>query len=153
MPTPVPQGYHNVTPYLIIDGAARAIAWYRDVFGATEAMRLGGPDGKVGHAEIVIGDSHVMLADENAEMEAHAPGRYGGSPSSIVLYVPDVDAVVSKAVSAGARLLREVELKFYGDRMGSIADPFGHTWHVSTHVEDVPPEEIERRLAEMSKQS
>lgn len=150
-PSPVPHGYHTATPYLVVDGAAKALDWYKDAFSAKEIMRLGGPDGKVGHAEIEIGDSRIMLADENPEFEAHAPSRFGGSPISIVLYVADVDSVVAKAVATGGILRREVEDKFYGDRMGTIADPFGHTWHISTHVEDVSPEEIERRLQAMSK--
>ncbi|MGE0223511.1 MAG: VOC family protein [Acetobacteraceae bacterium] len=145
MVSQIPHGYHSVTPYLIVDGAARALDWYRAVFAAREVMRLGQPDGQVGHAEIEIGDSRIMLADEAPAMEAHAPGRYGGSPASIVLYVTDVDAVVKKATDAGATLKTPVEDKFYGDRMGTIRDPFGHTWHVATHIEDVSPEEIERR--------
>ena len=150
-PPRVPHGYHSVTPYLVLDGAAKALDWYKEAFGAKEVMRLGGPDGKIGHAEIEIGDSRIMLADENPAFDAHAPGRFGGSPISIVLYVAEVDSVVAKTVAAGATLRREVEDKFYGDRMGTILDPFGHTWHISTHVEDVSPEEIERRLQEMTK--
>jgi PhnB protein len=123
MPTPIPQGYHSVVPYLVIDGASRALEWYKDVFSATEVMRLDGPNGKIGHAEILIGGSHVMVADEHPEVEAHAPGRYGGSPASIVLYVTDVDTVIKRALAAGATVKHAVEDKFYGDRMGSILGP------------------------------
>ena len=144
---PVPDGYRSVTPYLIVDGAAKAIAFYEKVFGATVAMRLDGPGGRIGHAEIRIADSVVMLADENPEMGARGPRSIGGSPVSLMLYIPDVDAVVARAVAAGARLQRPVEDKFYGDRMGSILDPFGHIWHVSTHKEDVAPDELQRRAA------
>ncbi len=148
---PIPEGYHSVTPYLIVDGAAKALDFYTRVFGATERMRIPGPGGKVGHAEISIGDSLIMLADEHPEMGARGPRAFGGSSVSLMLYVQDVDATVKTAVAAGARLLRPVEDKFYGDRSGTIEDPFGHQWHVSTHIEDVPPDEMERRLAAMTK--
>jgi PhnB protein len=148
---PVPEGYHTATPYLIVDGAARALDFYQRVFGATERMRMPGPGGKVGHAEIGIGDSVIMLADEHPEIGARGPRAYGGAAVSLHLYVPDVDAVVKKAVAAGATLLRPVEDKFYGDRMGTIEDPFGHHWHVSTHQEDVPPDEMARRAATLTK--
>jgi PhnB protein len=147
---PVPKGYHNVTPYLIIDGAARALDFYKNVFGATERMRMAGPGGKVGHAEISIGDSVIMLADEHPEMGARAPGAFGGAAVSIMLYVPDVDATVKNAVANGAKVVRAVEDKFYGDRTGTIEDPFGHHWHVGTHKEDVPPDELQRRAAAMA---
>src|SRR5262245_4624126 len=150
---PVPDGYHNATPYLIVDGAAKALDFYKQVFGAKERMRMPSPGGKVGHAEITIGDSVIMLADEHPEMGARAPKAFGGSPVSLVLYVENVDATVKNAVGAGAKLLKPIEDKFYGDRMGTIEDPFGHHWHVSTHVEDVAPEEIERRAAAMAKPS
>jgi PhnB protein len=150
---PVPDGYHSTTPYLIVDGAAKALDFYKSVFGARERMRMPSPGGKVGHAEITIGDSVIMLADEHPEMGARAPKAFGGSPVSLVLYVENVDATVKNAVGAGAKLLRPIEDKFYGDRMGTIEDPFGHHWHVSTHVEDVPPEEIQRRAAAMAKPS
>ena len=146
---PVPEGYHRVTPYLIVDGAAKALDFYKRVFGATERMR--GPGGKVGHAEISIGDSLIMLADEHPEMEARGPPAFGGSPVSLMLYVEDVDATVRAATAAGVKLLRPVEDKFYGDRSGTIEDPFGHHWHVSTHVEDVPPDEMAPRAAAMVK--
>ncbi|HEY6148213.1 MAG TPA: VOC family protein, partial [Thermoanaerobaculia bacterium] len=146
----VPEGYHTVTPYLIIDGAAAAIEFYRKAFGAVEVVRMPSPDGRIGHAEIKIGDSHVMLADERPEMGARSPGTVGGSPVSIVLYVEDVDKVVARAVAAGAKIERPVEDKFYGDRMGGIEDPFGHRWYVGTHIEDVTPEEMKKRMAAMS---
>jgi PhnB protein len=143
----VPDGYHAVTPYLVIDGAADAIEFYKSVFGATEVLRMPGPEGKVGHAEIKIGDSHIMLADEHPEMGYRSARSIGGSPVSIVLYVESVDATVEKAVAAGATLVKPVKDQFYGDRMGSIEDPFGNQWHVATHIEDVAPEELERRAA------
>jgi PhnB protein len=145
---PIPDGYHSVTPYLIVKGGAAAIEFYKKAFGATEVMRLPGPDGKVGHAEIRIGDSVVMLADEHLEMGAKSPQTIGGSPVSILLYVEDVDAVVRKAVAAGAKIQRSVEDKFYGDRMGTLDDPFGHVWHVATHTENVTPEEMKKRAAQ-----
>jgi PhnB protein len=145
---PIPDGYHSVTPYLIVKGGAAAIEFYKKAFGATEVMRLPGPDGKVGHAEIRIGDSVVMLADEHLEMGAKSPQTIGGSPVSILLYVEDVDAVVRKAVAAGAKIQRPVEDKFYGDRMGTLDDPFGHIWHVATHTENVTPEEMKKRAAQ-----
>jgi PhnB protein len=147
---PIPAGYPRVTPYLIVDGAARAIEFYQRVFGAAERMRMPGPGGKVGHAELTIGDAMIMLADEHPEMGARGPRALGGSPVSFVLYVEDVDAMVRAAVAAGSRLLRPVEDKFYGDRSGTIEDPFGHHWHLSTHVEDVPPDELARRAAALS---
>jgi PhnB protein len=148
---PVPDGYHSATPYLIVDGGAKALDFYKRVFGATERMRMPGPGGKVGHAELSIGDSVIMLADEHPEMGARGPRAFGGSAVSLVLYVTDVDATVKTAVAAGAKLLRPVEDKFYGDRSGTIEDPFGHHWHVSTHKEDVPPDELARRAAAMAK--
>jgi PhnB protein len=148
---PVPDGYHSVTPYLIVDGGAKAIDFYKRVFGATERMRMPGPGGKVGHAELTIGDATIMLADEHPEMGARGPGAFGGAAVSLHLYVPDVDATVKAATGAGAKVLRPVENKFYGDRSGTIEDPFGHHWHVSTHVEDVPPAEMARRAAAMTK--
>jgi PhnB protein len=150
---PIPDGYHRLTPYLIVDGAAKALEFYTRVFGASERMRMPGPGGRLGHAEISIGDSVIMLADEHPEMGARGPRALGGSPVSLVLYVEDVDATVKTAVAAGARVLRPVEDKFYGDRSGTIEDPFGHHWHVSTHQEDVPPEEMARRAAAMAKTS
>jgi PhnB protein len=147
---PIPDGYHSVTPYLIVADGAGAIAFYQQVFGARERMRLDGPNGKIGHAELAIGDSVVMLADEHPGMGALAPPTVGGTPVSLHLYVEDVDAVAAKALAAGAALKRPVENQFYGDRLGTIVDPFGHIWHISTHVEDVSPEEIGRRAAAMA---
>ena len=147
---PIPEGYHNVTPYLVVDGAAAAIEFYKKVFGATEVMRMPAPGGRIGHAEIKIGDSHVMLADENPEMNALSPKSAGGSSISLLLYVENVDKTVQSAVAAGAKLERPVEDKFYGDRMGGIKDPFGHQWYVGTHIEGVSPEEMKKRMAAMS---
>jgi PhnB protein len=147
---PIPEGYHSVTPYLIVDGAVAAIEFYKKVFGATEVMRMPAPGGRIGHAEIKIGDSYIMLADENPEMNARSPKSVGGSPLSLLLYVENVDKTVAAAVAAGAKLERPVEDKFYGDRMGGIVDPFGHNWYVGTHIEDVSPEEMKKRMAAMS---
>lgn len=147
---PIPEGYHSVTPYLIVRGAARAIEFYGKAFGATERMRMDGPGGRVMHAEIQIGDSVVMLADE-PETGARSPEAYGGTPVSIMLYVEDVDATVKRAVEAGARLTRPVENQFYGDRMGGITDPFGHEWYVATTVEEVSPDELQRRMDAMKR--
>ena len=144
---PIPDGYHTVTPYLCIAGADEAIEFYKKAFGATELFRIDAPGGKIGHAEIRIGDSPVMLSDEHPEMGAKGPKSFGGSPVSLVLYVDNVDAFVKKAVEAGATLTRPVEDKFYGDRGGSLEDPYGHVWHVMTHVEDVSPEEMKKRAA------
>ena len=150
---PIPQGYHSITPYLILKGAAQGIEFYKKAFGATECMRMPGPDGKIGHAELKFGDSVVMMADESPQMNAKSPQSYGGTPISIMLYVNDVDAVVKQAVAAGGQLTRPVEDKFYGDRMGTVTDPFGHIWHVATHVEDVSPEEMRKRAAAMCKEA
>jgi PhnB protein len=147
---PIPDGYSAITPYLVVDGATRAIDFYKQVFGATERMRMPGPDGRIGHAELLIGGAVIMLADEFKDMGSKGPRTFGGSPVSILVYVNDVDAVVKKAVASGGRLTRPVENKFYGDRSGAIEDPFGHVWLVSTHVEDVSPEEMEKRMAAMA---
>jgi PhnB protein len=143
----VPDGYHAVTPYLVINGAADAIEFYKSAFGATEVLRMPGPDGRIGHAELKFGDSHIMLADEHPEMGYHGPKTIGGSPISLMLYVEDVDAIVAKAVEAGAKVVKPIKDQFYGDRSGSVEDPFGYQWLVATHVEDVAPEELERRAA------
>ena len=140
-----PEGYHTVSPYLIVHDAAGAIGFYKRAFGARELLRMAGPDGKVGHAEIKIGDSPVMLADEHPEMGARSPRSMGGSSISLLVYVENVDAFVDQAVAAGARLIRPVENRFYGDRSGAVEDPFGHQRFISAYVEDVPPEELERR--------
>ena len=143
---PIPDGYHTATPYLIVKDAARAIDFYKRAFGAKEVMRFD-RGGKVGHAEVKIGDSPIMLADEFPEMGARSPQSLGGSPISILLYAEDVDALVAQAIAAGAKLQRPVEDKFYGDRTGSVEDPFGHVWHIATHKEDVTLEEMHRRAA------
>jgi PhnB protein len=150
-PSAIPKGYHSVQPYLIVDGAAKALAFYKAAFGAKERLRFPGPGGRIGHAEIQIGDCVVMLADEAPDHGAYAPGKFGGSPVSLMIYVPNVDAVVKQAVAAGGRLTREVKDQFYGDRSGGIDDPFGHHWHISTHIEDVSPKEMDRRMKAMMK--
>jgi len=144
---PIPDGYHTVTPYLILDDAAAALEFYKKAFGATELMRMEGPGGKIGHAELKIGDSPIMLADEVPEMGYRGPRSIGGTAVSILLYVGDVDQVFARAVSAGAREIRPVQDQFYGDRSGTLEDPFGHVWSIATHVEDVAPDELERRMA------
>jgi len=147
MVKPIPDGYARVTPYLIIDGASAAIDFYTSVLGATERMRMPAPEDKVGHAELEIGDSVIMLADEAPDMDARGPRAVGGTPVSLHVYVEDVDSVFERAVQAGAKALRPVEDRFYGDRTGSFEDPFGHRWDVGTHVEDVPADEMEERAA------
>lgn len=147
----IPEGYSTMTPYLILKNAAKAIDFYKNVFGAKEIMRMEGPNKKVGHAELMIGESRFMLADECPEMDAKAPEAYGGSPIGIYLYVKDVDKVVEKAVKEGAKLVRQIEDQFYGDRSGSIEDPFGHSWYIATHVEDVSDEDIKKRMEAMYK--
>jgi PhnB protein len=142
---PIPDGYPQVTPYLCVDGAAEAIEFYTEVFGAKERMRIGGPDGRIGHAELSLGDSIIMLADEHADIGFLSPRRLGGSAVTLSVYVEDVQATFDRAVQAGAKVLRPVEDQFYGDRSGQFEDPFGHRWSVATHVEDVSPEEMERR--------
>jgi PhnB protein len=147
---PIPDDYPQVIAYLVVDGAAGAIDFYRKVLGATERMRMAGPDGRVGHAELEIGSSLIMLADEYPDVDAFGPNKYGGSPVSIMVYVEDVDDVFKRAVENGAKARQEPEDKFYGDRSGTFDDPFGHRWTVSSHVEDVSAEEMERRAAQMS---
>ena len=149
---PIPEGYHTATPYLVVAQASAAIEFYKRAFDAKEIMRMAGPDGRIGHAEVSIGDSRIMLSDEYPEMGARGPKTIGGSPVSIYLYVEDVDAVVGRAVAAGARAVRPVEDKFYGDRSGALEDPFGHTWHVATHKEDLSAEEVRRRAEEFMRQ-
>ena len=148
---PIPDGYHAVTPYLSLKGASEAIEFYKKAFGATETMRFAQPDGRVGHAEIQIGDSKVMLADEFPDMDFLGPQARGGSPVHLHLYVEDVDGVVKRALSAGAREVRPVQDQFYGDRLGTVADPYGHVWHVSTHKEDLSMEELKKRAAAQHK--
>jgi PhnB protein len=144
---PIPDGYPRVIPYLTIEGAAAAIEFYTKVFGATERVRMPGPDGKIGHAELEIGDSVVMLADAFPEMGNPAPKALGGTPVTVMVYVEDVDATFERALKAGATEERKVENQFYGDRAGQFVDPFGHKWFVATHVEDVPPDEMAKRAA------
>jgi PhnB protein len=146
---PIPEGYPRVMPYLCVDGAAEAIEFYTKVLGGQERMRMPGPDGKLGHAEIEIGDAVIMLADEAPQMEFRSPKTIGGTPVTIHVYVEDADAVFDAAVSAGANALRPVENQFYGDRSGQFEDPFGHRWNVATRVEDVPSDEMEKRMADM----
>jgi PhnB protein len=144
---PIPEKYHTVTPYLIVHDAVQAIEFYKRAFGAVELFRMAGPGGKVGHAEIRIGDSNVMLADEHPEMGARSPRSIGGSPVSMLVYVENVDAFFNQAVSAGAKVVRPIENKFYGDRSGGLEDPFGYQWFIATHIEDLSPEELQRRAA------
>jgi PhnB protein len=150
---PVPDGYPRVTPYLCVDGAAKAIEFYTKVFGATERMRMPAPDQKLGHAELEIGDSVVMLADEFPEMGIRSPKSIGGTPVTISVYVEDVDRAFDAAIEGGAKSLRPVEDQFYGDRVGQFEDPFGHRWSVATHVEDVSPEEMAARADAMESDS
>jgi PhnB protein len=149
---PIPEGYRSVTPYLAVKQAADAIEFYRRAFGAKERMRMPGPDGKVGHAELEIGNSVIMLADEHPEMDFRGPVSIGGTSVTLHLYVPDVDATFSKATAAGAKPVRAVEDQFYGDRAGSVRDPFGHVWHIATRKEELTTEELRRRAEAASKQ-
>ena len=144
---PIPEGYPQVSPYLVIDGAGAAIDFYREVFGATERVRMPAPGGKIGHAELEIGDSLIMLADEDVERDIRGPKAVGGTPVTISVYVEDVDDVFERALNAGATALSPVEDQFYGDRSGQFEDPFGHRWSVATHVEDVSPDEMAKRVA------
>lgn len=145
----IPEGYHSVTPYMIIKGATAAIDYYKKVFGATEIMRFPTPDGQIGHAELKIGDSPIMLADEMPDRGYVSPQTLGGTPVSIMIYVSDVDAVFKKAVDTGAKVDQPIKDQFYGDRSGTIHDPFGHVWTIATHKEDVTPEEMKRRMASL----
>jgi PhnB protein len=149
MVNPVPEGYRSVTPYLIVRGAADAIEFYRAVLGADLGLKMDMPGGKIGHAELQIGDSKIMLADEFPEMDIRGPKSSGAGGVTIHVYVPDVDRAVQRALERGATLTRRIEDKFYGDRLGSFEDPFGHSWSVATHVEDVSPEEMARRAKEL----
>lgn len=145
----IPEGYHTVTAYLMVDDAAKALDFYRDAFGAEELFRLPMGD-KIGHAEIMIGDTHLMLADEFPDMGALGPNSRGGPTASFMIYVPDADAAYDRAVKAGARADRPLKNEFWGDRIGTVIDPFGHKWSLATHVEEVPPEEIQRRMEQWS---
>jgi PhnB protein len=144
---PVPEGYHTATPYLICNGGAAAIDFYKRAFGAVELMRMPMPNGRLGHAELKIGDSVIMLADENPESGIHSPQHYGGTPVSVLLYVENVDAVFEQAVSSGAKAVRAPQDMFYGDRTSSLIDPFGHSWYIHTHVKDVSPEEMQSAMS------
>ncbi len=144
---PIPDGYHSVTPYLIVADALSALKFYAEAFGAVEIMRMPMPDGKIAHAEIRIGDSFVMLADESPQWKIKSPIAYGGTPVSLMIYVEDSDAVVTLAASLGATIIKPMMDQFYGDRSGTIVDPFGHQWTISTHKEDVAPDELARRAA------
>jgi PhnB protein len=146
---PIPDGYHSLTPYLIVAGAAAAIDFYKKALGAVELFRLAGPDGKVGHAELKIGDSIVMLADEVPEMRYFGPNSLGGTPVALLIYVEDVDTVFNRALAQGGTVHKPLADQFYGDRSGTFTDPFGHIWTIATHKEDVPPDELSRRFAEM----
>jgi PhnB protein len=148
----IPEGYHAVTPYLVLDQAAKAIDFYKQVFGATEAMRMPDPSGRIGHAEIKIGNSHIMLSDEFPEMGFRGPKSLGGAPVTLMLYVDNADEVFRKAIAAGAQERQAMKDQFYGDRSGQIQDPFGHIWTIATHVEDVAPEEMERRAKQYFQQ-
>jgi PhnB protein len=144
---PIPEGSPRVTPYLHVDGANAAIEFYAKVFGATERMRLPAPDGKIGHAELQIGDSVIMLADEFPDMNVRGPKAIGGTPVTVMVYVEDVDQTFDRAIKGGAKVIRPVMDQFYGDRSGEFEDPFGHRWNVATHVEDVAPDEMAKRAA------
>jgi len=148
----IPDGYHSVTPYLIVKGADRAIDFYKKVFGAAQRMRMDGPNGTVGHAEIEIDGSAIMLADEFPDMGYRSPQSIGGTAVILHLYVQDVDACFNRVVAAGAKALRPVQDQFYGDRSGTVEDPFGHVWTISTHKEDLSPEELQKRLEAFMKQ-
>ena len=146
---PIPEGYHSITPYLIVKDGVSMLEFYKRAFGAAELFRVSGPGGKIGHAEMQIGNSRLMLADEHPEMGAVSPPSLGGSPCYIVLYVEDCDTIFNAAVAAGAEVVHPLANKFYGDRSATIKDPSGHQWTISTHIEDVTPEEMDRRMAEM----
>jgi PhnB protein len=148
---PIPEGYRSITPYLVVKGAARAIEFYKQAFGATEIMRMPGPNNTVGHAELRLGDSVIMLADEMPNGPYRSPDTFGGSAVSLMIYIENVDDVFNRALSLGSRQIRAVEDQFYGDRSGNLIDPFGHVWTVATHVEDVSAEEMKRRMEALPK--
>jgi len=151
MVKPIPEGYHTVTPYLILNEASEAVAFYKRALGASEVLRMDDPSGKIHHAEISIGGSRIMLADEHPDIQALSPKTIGGSPVSIHLYVEDVDGAVERAVASGAKLIRPVTDQFYGDRVGGVEDPFGYRWFIATHKEDLTLDEIRRRAAAQSR--
>jgi PhnB protein len=142
---PIPEGYHALTPYLAVDDAARAIEYYKEAFGAKERGRMGAPDGKISHAELEIGDSLIMLSDSFPQSSTRPPSELSGTSASVFMYVEDVDAVVKRAVDAGASITMEVADQFWGDRFGAVTDPFGHVWSIATHIEDLTPDEIAER--------
>ena len=148
---PIPDGYSSVTPYLIVTGAANALDYYKMAFDGQEIMRMPGPDGKIVHAELQIGSSRIMLADESPQMGHKSPQTLGGSGTGLMLYVKDVDDTFQRAVSGGGTVVRPVQDQFYGDRSGNLTDPFGHQWTIATHVEDVAPDEMKRRMDEATK--
>ena len=150
MPNPIPEGYHSVTPYLVVDDAARAIEFYKQAFGAEEKFRMPMGENRIGHAEIKVGDSFVMLADEFPDMGHLGPKARGGTTVSLMVYLDDVDSAFQRAIDAGAKELRPVENQFWGDRMGTLTDPFGHQWSLATHVEDVPESEMQTRMEQFS---
>ncbi|MCY3756294.1 MAG: VOC family protein [Acidobacteria bacterium] len=151
--SPIPEGYHSVTPYLILKNAAAAIEFYEKAFGASELFRMEAPGGKIGHAEIRIGDSHVMLADEYPDMGFRGPESLGGTSVHLMIYVDDVDTIYPQAIVAGGKEMRPLQNQFYGDRSGTLADPFGHVWTISTHVEDVSEEEMKKRAQAAMKEA
>ena len=151
--SPIPEGYHSVTPYLVMKNAAAAIEFYKEAFGAVELLRMAAPGGKIGHAEIKIGDSPVMLADEYPDMGFKGPESLGGTPVSLMIYVDDVDKIYPQAIAAGGKEVRPLQNQFYGDRSGTLTDPFGHVWTISTHVEDVPEEELAKRAEAAMKEA
>lgn len=149
----IPDGYHSVTPYLIVNDAAKAIAFYKKAFGATELMRMETPDGRIGHAEIRIGDSAVMLADEHPKMGYRSPQSLGGAAVSLMVYVERVDDIFKQALTSGAEEVQPIKDQFYGDRSGTLKDPYGHVWTISTHVEDVAPDEMRRRVEQYTQKA
>lgn len=151
--SPIPEGYNSITPYLIVNDGQNAIEFYKNAFNATELLCVKKPDGKVGHAELQIGDSKIMLGEECPETHARSPQSIGGSPVGIHLYVEDVDTIGNQAVNAGAKVIKPIQDMFYGDRIGAFQDPFGHIWYISTHIEDVSDEELMKRVSEASKYS
>lgn len=150
---PVPDGYHTVTPYLTVQNAAEAIEFYKKAFGASEIYRLAEPGGRIGHAEIQIGDTKVMLSDEYPEMEVRSPQTLGGSAVGLHIYIEDVDSLFNRAIAAGAVVVRPVKDQFFGERSGKLVDPFGHFWFIATQIEEITPEEIKRRYAAMLKET
>lgn len=148
----IPDGYHSITPYLIVDDAGKALQFYKEAFGATELMRIEGPDGRIGHAEMKIGDSAIMLADEYPTMGYKSPRSLGGAAVSLMVYVEKADETFRQALSCGAQEIQPVKDQFYGDRSGTLKDPFGHVWTISTHMEDIAPDELHKRAQQVAKE-